>query len=108
MTNNVFDPAKHKVVAVDEHGQHLHVTLGELKADMASLSSVEAVALPPPVPLSNGQTDRLAVAVALATHAILSGVQAGDLRWHGGGADFEWAGVAMDAPTLIEYAKTQL
>lgn len=98
---NVFDPARHKVVAVDEKGQHLHVTLGELKADMAELP-------PSVVKPETVSVDRLAVAVALATHAILSGVQAGDFLWHGGSRDFEWEGVRMDAPGLIEYAKAQL
>lgn len=97
MSENVFDPAKHKVVAVDAEGQHIHVTLMELRADMEALPAGEVAA-----------TDRLAVAVALASHAMLCGVQAGDYRWHGGDSDFELAGMKMDAPGLIEYARQQL
>jgi hypothetical protein len=100
--SNVFDPAKHKVVAIDENGQHLHVTLAEIQSDMAQLPAVvETVA-------ETVTTDRLAVAVALATYAIVCGAQAGDCKWHGGKSDFEINGVRMDAPALIEYAKTQI
>jgi hypothetical protein len=99
---DVFNPAKHKVVAINEDGQHLHVTLAELRADMAQLPSVvETVS-------ETVSTDRLAVAVALATYAIVCGAQAGDFRWHGGNSDFEVNGVRMDAPALIEYAKAQI
>jgi hypothetical protein len=99
---DVFNPAKHKVVAIDEDGQHLHVTLAELRADMAQLPAVvETVS-------ETVTTDRLAVAVALATYAIVCGAQAGDYLWHGGKSDFEVNGVRMDAPALIEYAKAQL
>lgn len=99
--NNIFDPSRHKVVAVAEDGSHLHVTLGELKADMAELPPV-VVTVPDPVP------DKLAVAVALASHAIVCGVQAGDFRWHGGGSDFTIDGQRFDAPGLIEHAKSKL
>jgi len=34
---DVFDPNRHRVVAVDGEGQHVHVTLGELAADIAAL-----------------------------------------------------------------------
>jgi hypothetical protein len=116
--SNVFDPAKHKVVAVDEGGQHIHVTLAELRADMAALPAVETVADDRPIPSINdggralsamvSPTDRLAIAVGLATYAIICGSQAGDYKWHGGQTDFEFNGVRMDAPALIEYAKAQL
>lgn len=105
MTDNVFDPAKHKVVAVDEDGQHLHVTLAELRADMVALSTAPAKEI---LVGETVATDRLAVAVGLATYAIICGSQAGDYRWHGGKSDFEFNGVRMDAPSLIEYAKAQL
>lgn len=43
--------------------------------------------------------------------AVISGGQAGDLRWHGGDTDFVWitadnAQVPMDAPTMIAFAST--
>jgi hypothetical protein len=101
MTDNVFDPAQHKVVAVNAEGQHIHVTLGELKADMAQLPAA-------PANVETVSVDRLAVAVAVASHAVMCGVQAGDFRWHGGAADFVWEGTRMDAPSLIEYAKAML
>jgi hypothetical protein len=101
MTKNVFDPTQHKIVAVDAEGQHVHVTLGELKEDMAQLPVAQAT-------VETASIDRLAVAVAVASHAVLCGVQAGDFRWHGGSVDFEWQGTRMDAPSLIEYAKSLL
>lgn len=64
-----------------------------------------------PQPLSLPQpsgTGRLALAVALASAALTSGVRAGDYRWHGGSTDFELDGRRMDAPTLLEHAKTVL
>lgn len=40
MSDNVFDPAHHKIVAIvadgEEKGQHLHVTLAELARDAQS------------------------------------------------------------------------
>lgn len=54
---------------------------------------------------------RLSLAVGLANTAISAGGLAGDLRWHGGKTDFSWPDVdgkpvAMDAPTLIKFART--
>jgi hypothetical protein len=97
---NVFDPARHKVVAVDAEGQHIHVDLGELKADMAELEAGQQ-----PVSSEGGT---LALAVALAAYAIQNGVQAGDFYWHGGSEPFEWDGRRYDAPGIIEYARRQL
>lgn len=109
MTDNVFDPSRHKIVAVDENKQHLHVTLGELKADMAELPPAPIPVAPQPAPIvETVSVDRLAIAVAVASHAVVCGVQAGDFRWHGGDSDFEWEGARMDAPSLIEYAKAML
>lgn len=34
---NVFDPSRHKIVAVDRDGSHLHVTLAELALDAAGI-----------------------------------------------------------------------
>lgn len=47
MSDDVFDPARHKIVAVDGEGQHFHVTLHEIKVDMQALpgASDERVAL---------------------------------------------------------------
>lgn len=195
----VFDPATHKIVAVDERGQHLHVQLVELALDMASLeaspinqritnleqslqgiatgTSQETVApsdelravaqrlsalegkpservdlsgvyrtletiaervsalerrpvAAPPAPRTTdpgpaGHTvtlgpnhtitthkhedsGRLALAVAVASAAVLNGVQAGDYKWHGGTVDFSWNGLRFDAPGLIEFARKSL
>lgn len=51
---------------------------------------------------------RLSIAVACANSAIIGGVQAGDMRWHRGPADFVWrtkegVDVPMDAPTVIAF-----
>lgn len=61
-----------------------------------------------PAPPQPSVMDQLALAVALASAALTSGVRAGDYRWHGGDDDFEWDGLRMDAPTLINHAKTVL
>lgn len=97
---DVFNPSEHLIVAVDKDGQHLHVTASELAGDLASVRSER---------VPNSSTGgSLALAVSLAAHAIMSGVQAGDYLWHGGETDFEWAGTRMDAPELIEFARSQL
>lgn len=75
--------------------------------------------VPPPLPLPPNDDQepaaavaaavdmgRLSLAVNVANNAIINGVQAGDYRWHGGATDFEWNGQRMDAPGLIEYART--
>lgn len=36
---DVFDPDRHKLVAVDQTGQHLHVTLHEIKSDLAAIEA---------------------------------------------------------------------
>jgi hypothetical protein len=51
---------------------------------------------------------KLALTVAVATAAIASGVQAGNLRWHGGESDFVFTSsngalVPMDAPTVLAF-----
>lgn len=56
---------------------------------------------------------RLTLSVGLANAAIVAGVQAGDLRWHGGPEDFTWlaadgTAVPMDAPTVIAFARAAL
>lgn len=53
---------------------------------------------------------KLGIALSLANAAITIGVQAGDLRWHGGKTDFTWPDVngepvPMDAPGLILFAQ---
>jgi len=50
--------------------------------------------------------NRISGAATLANAAMMSGAQAGDLRWHGGTSDFIWITqdntfVPMDAPTLL-------
>lgn len=37
MSMDVFDPAEHKIVAIDRNGRHLHVTLLELAMDMSAV-----------------------------------------------------------------------
>ena len=49
-------------------------------------------------------------AAQLAFMSVVSGAQAGDLRWHGGDYDFVWLSkdntpVAMDAQTVINFGK---
>lgn len=105
---NVFDPARHKVVAVDADGNHLHVSLLELKADMYALPPDPVIMPQVVLPATVSEDWKLPLAAAVANAAITNGVQAGDLRWHGGDTDFEWQGVKMDAPTLLEHAKRQL
>jgi Tfp pilus assembly protein PilO len=36
---NVFNPAIHKLVAIDTDGQHIHATLSEIKADLATVEA---------------------------------------------------------------------
>jgi hypothetical protein len=54
--------------------------------------------------------ENVAGATQLATLAVMAGAQAGDLRWHGGEADFAWIAednslVTMDAQTVILFGK---
>ena len=105
---NVFDPIEHRVVAVTKTGQHIHVSLHELKADMYALPPAPVVMPQVVIPATVSDDWKLPLAAAVANAAITNGVQAGDLRWHGGDSDFEWQGVKMDAPTLLEHAKRQL
>jgi len=54
--------------------------------------------------------ENVAGAAQLAIMAIMGGAQAGDLRWHGGDADFVWIAadnslVPMDVQTVIAFAK---
>ena len=54
--------------------------------------------------------ENVAGASQLATLAIMAGAQPGDLRWHGGAADFAWIAednsiVTMDAMTVIDFGK---
>lgn len=53
---------------------------------------------------------RIAGAGTLALAAIVGGAQSGNLRWHGGDADFAWIAednslVAMDAQTVIAFGQ---
>ena len=53
---------------------------------------------------------RIAGAGTLALAAIVQGAQVGDLRWHGGGSDFEWIAadnsvLAMDAQTVFAFGQ---
>lgn len=57
-----------------------------------------------------GDRENIAGAAQLALMATMTGAGAGDLRWHGGDSDFVWIAednseVAMDAPTVIAFAK---
>ena len=54
--------------------------------------------------------ENVAGASQLATLAIMAGAQPGDLRWHGGAADFAWIAednsiVTMDAQMVIDFGK---
>lgn len=112
---NVFDPAIHKIVAVvadpdhPERGQHRHVTLSELKSDLAAL----------PIPttqitsinISDATTLRLIILALLAER---DGVRGGDKKWHGGKSNFVWPDpktgevVEMDVDDFLDLARTQL
>lgn len=53
---------------------------------------------------------RINGAATLASLAVLNGALSGDLRWHGGDADFAWITadnslVTMDAPMVIAFGK---
>ena len=52
-------------------------------------------------------------AASAALEAIVDGAQPGDLRWHGGDADFAWIAednslTPMDAPTLRGFARAMM
>lgn len=54
--------------------------------------------------------ENVAGATQLATLAVMAGAQAGNLRWHGGAADFAWIAednsvVTMDAQTVISFGR---
>ena len=57
--------------------------------------------------------ENVAGAASAALEAIVGGAQPGDLRWHGGAADFAWiaadnALVPMDAQTLRGFARAMM
>jgi hypothetical protein len=69
------------------------------------------IAQPVPVPIQVPADDsmaRLAGYMALAVQALLQSVKAGDYRWHGGSADFEFGGHRMDAQELLAYGRNRL
>lgn len=78
----------------------------EPRADLAA-PAPQAVHAPQAVPADTGLA-RLSGYMAYAVYAILCGAKAGDLRWHGGAADFEIGGRKMDAQELLAYGRETL
>jgi len=57
--------------------------------------------------------ENIAGAATAALGAMMSGVQSGDLRWHGGAEDFGWIAAdnsmhTMDAPTVYAFGQAAM
>ena len=62
---------------------------------------------------SADDTANIAGAATAAVFAVISGAEAGDLRWHGGDTDFRWIALdnsthVMDAQTVIAFARAAM